>query len=172
MDEGTNPNPVVNERYGCWLHIGTILGSWPPSQESGTSSKVRKGSWFCSTFCIQFLNVSRCFGGFVNFLCWKYFLEQNFKNFRKIYNFLKTFFNASWYFELSGNFLGAGGGEAPCGGRRPPQEQEARRASMLIDNLHMWIDNLHGPGRLIQKRTDKWLDFSSASQRVERNRTG
>ena len=31
-----------------------------------------------------------------------------------------------------GTFWGAGGGEAPCGGQRPPQEQEARRSSMFL----------------------------------------
>ena len=73
MDERIDPTILANDRYGHWLHIGTILGSWSPSQESETSSKVKKGflilskkivshfSTFLSvsgdlaTFCIIFL---------------------------------------------------------------------------------------------------------------------
>ena len=142
MDEGINPNPFVNERYGCWLHIKTILGSWSPSQESGTSSKVRKGSWFFPKF---FYSFSRCFSMFWGILRLFFFkkifgnkfFEKWLAKFRKFWRkkmiFFFYIFQCFWIFwgvwELLG---GAGGGEAPCGGRRPPQEQEARRASMFL----------------------------------------
>ena len=43
--------------YGLWILIGTILGYSFPPKKPGTSSKVRKGSWF-----FTFLDVSQCFG--------------------------------------------------------------------------------------------------------------
>ena len=48
LDKGIDLNHLPNDRYGHWLHIGTILGSWSPSQESERSSKVSRGSWFFS----------------------------------------------------------------------------------------------------------------------------
>ena len=44
LDKGINPNPFPNERYSLGGHIRTIWGCSSPSQESGTSSTVRKGS--------------------------------------------------------------------------------------------------------------------------------
>ena len=44
LDKGINPNPFPNERYSLEGHIRTIWGCSSPSQESGTSSNVRKGS--------------------------------------------------------------------------------------------------------------------------------
>ena len=44
LDEGINPNPFPHEKYGQVDHIGSTWGSSSPSQESGTSSKVRKFS--------------------------------------------------------------------------------------------------------------------------------
>ena len=43
MDEEIDPNLLANNRYACSLHIGTILGAWSPSKESGTSSM---SSWW------------------------------------------------------------------------------------------------------------------------------
>ena len=43
LNEGINPNPFPNKKYGQGHHIGTYWGSWSPSKESGTSSK---SSWW------------------------------------------------------------------------------------------------------------------------------
>jgi len=122
MDEGINPNPFVNERYGCWLHIKTILGSWSPSQESGTSSKVRKGSWFFSKFFFHFLDVSRRFGGFVIFFFSKKFSGtkfsksdwQNFGNFwEKNWIFFFYIFQCFWIFWVVWELFGGREGAKP-----------------------------------------------------------
>ena len=44
LDEGINPNPFAHEKYGQGHHIGSTCGSPSPSQESETSSKVKKCS--------------------------------------------------------------------------------------------------------------------------------
>ena len=44
LDKGINPNPFPNEIYSLGGPFRTILGYSSPSQESGTSSSVRKGS--------------------------------------------------------------------------------------------------------------------------------
>ena len=49
----------ADDIYGHWLHIGTILGSWSPSQESGMSSKVRKCSWWMQNLTFSILKIER-----------------------------------------------------------------------------------------------------------------
>ena len=55
-------------------------------------------------------------------------------------NKIDFFLHFSMLLDISGclgTFLRAGGGQAPCGGRRPPKEQEARRASMFL-NIYIY----------------------------------
>eukprot|EP00092_Neocalanus_flemingeri_P059232 GFUD01070744.1.p1 GENE.GFUD01070744.1~~GFUD01070744.1.p1 ORF type:complete len:905 (+),score=202.84 GFUD01070744.1:37-2751(+) len=40
----------------------------------------------------------------------------------------------------------------------------------VVKPLQQLLDAFHSPGRLIQKRTDKLLDYSSASQKAEKNK--
>jgi len=80
-------------------------------------------------------------GDFKTFFFQKNFREQNFQKVTgKISKILEKkieffFLHFSMLLDILGclgTFWGAGGGEAPCGGRRPPQEQEAQRASMFL----------------------------------------
>lgn len=40
----------------------------------------------------------------------------------------------------------------------------------VIKPLQSLLDCFHGPGRLIQKRQDKHLDYSAATQKKEKNK--
>ena len=59
LDEGINPNSFPYKRYGQVDHIGSTWGSSSPSQESGTSSKVRKCSWWMPNLTFSILKIER-----------------------------------------------------------------------------------------------------------------
>jgi hypothetical protein len=40
----------------------------------------------------------------------------------------------------------------------------------VVKPLQQLLDAFHSPGRLIQKRTDKLLDYSASSQKAEKNK--
>ena len=40
----------------------------------------------------------------------------------------------------------------------------------MVKPLQQLLDAFHSPGRLIQKRTDKLLDYSASSQKAEKNK--
>ena len=59
VDKGIIPNPLLKIRYGQVHHIGSVLGSWNPSQESGKSSKIRKCSWWMQNVSINIFKIQR-----------------------------------------------------------------------------------------------------------------
>ena len=144
MDGGIHPNLFFKWQIWMltthWNHLGFLI-SIP-----GVRNVLQSQEGFLIFLKIFFFDFSMfldVLGDLWTFFFENIFWEQHFVKvigkISKIFDisekfrfFFFTFFNVSGCFWGSENFFFWGGGEAPYGGRRPPQEQEARRASMFL----------------------------------------